>query len=328
MSQVPDVIEPIEKALRAQMENRPFVHRMSAAGRCVRARFYHAQGIEPTDEATMKSLVAIARGEDIEQLALALLREGGAPIHGEQSELVIEHGGIRITGHPDALWAKTGGLDVKGTNASGWGWVKQHGPHSGYVDQCQMYMHATKRKWWVILYVNRDGYPADDFPFMGWVVLYDKVHAQEAFERYAVVEQAMAEGKAPPRPYSRRKEFPCAFCAWGTHCWGEYLEEFDQRPADEQVVEDPDLDAIARQYREAKDEEKEVAKRVTELRDALLAGMERYGAKKLVPGDMRISVWTQRRANLQRELIPEDILQLATKESVSEQLRVSPLKKD
>jgi hypothetical protein len=318
-----DVNEYIHKALKEKGVGHKFKHRMSSAGRCVRARYYHGAGVPVSDEREWRSLLALARGQDMEDLALDLLRAGGAPIHSEQLELTSVHPVVGpITGHPDALWGDDGGLDVKGTNASGWGWIKTHGPHRDNVDQCLMYMGATGRKWWVLLYVNRDGYPRDEFPFQPHVVLWDHEAYQDALARFVAVKLAMDAGEAPPRPFAKPKEFPCSFCDWGKHCWGEYVEAYKDRTDEEVEIGDSHLEAVGVQYRILQDDAKEIEKKLKPLRAEIGVAMEAARAKKARAGVAHFSCYTVERASRDFSLLDEETLKAITTTSTSEQLRV------
>lgn len=317
-----DPVEHINVALKRRGVSHDFKHRMSAAGRCVRARYYHGHGIEPTNEAEWRSLLAMARGQDIEDMAIALLKEGGAPIHGEQIELVIKYNDMKITGHPDGLWGEDGGIDIKGTNSSGWGWIKNNGAHDAYIDQCQMYMHSTGRKWWIILYVNRDGYPRDEFPFMPFIVFYDEDLFKQAIERYCEVEGALQAGKAPPRPYARPKEFPCSFCAWADHCWGEYVESYSNRESDEVELDNKKVELLGIEHEDLKRQIKDLEARLKPVRDEIGKVMEKEGLKKARAGKVKLSMWTQNRPTRNWDLLPEETLNAITETVTVEQLRV------
>jgi hypothetical protein len=327
-----DVNEYIYAALREKGVSHVFKHRMSSAGRCVRAQFYHATDVPASNEREWRSLLALARGQDMEDLALELLRLGGAPIHGEQSELSIEHPLLPtpITGHPDCLWGEDGGLDVKGTNSSGWGWIKGHGAHESNIDQCQMYMHSTERKWWVLLYVNRDGYPRDEFPFMPIVVLYDPDAYEAALSRFVTVEQARQSGKAPPRPYAKPKEFPCSFCDWADHCWGEFVDDYEKRGSDEVDLSGRDLvlEMAGLRHVDITAQIKALEAELKPVRAEIGRALEQHGVKKARCGQVAFSSWLQERVSRNWKLLDEETLQGITTVNKSEQLRVKKVEDD
>ena len=126
-----DIVAHVEKGLRLSQDTKQwkFKHRLSATGRCVRARVYHARKVPHSNESDSKSLLAMARGDDIEKLAIELLVASREPYHSFQKKVTVYVPGLgAVPGHVDCLYGDDTVVDVKGINASGW-WYVNHGRH-------------------------------------------------------------------------------------------------------------------------------------------------------------------------------------------------------
>ena len=215
---------------------------------------------------------------------------------------------------------------MKGVNSSGWGRVKTHGPHEAYVEQCNMYMRATKRNKWYILYVNRDGYPREDFPFMVCEINYDADMADAAARRFLEVEMGL-HGMLPPRPYASKNEFPCLYCDYRDRCFDDAIENVKERSKDKVEVEDEGLAAVASIYDSLKEDEKDLSEALKDSRAKIMAGMELQDLAKAVVtskahGSWDVGVNVRKTKRLNKDLIPEEILHDATEETEYEVLTV------
>ena len=139
---------------------------------------------------------------------------------------------------------------------------------------------------------------------------------QSAIDKFNEVMARIAERKLPKRQYGM-DDWHCKYCGWYGECWKNYEQEFNDLPVD--VVLDDGIAEKCKRYKELGEAEKEKK----ELSKELKALMVEKEARKARAGEYIISRSLQKRKDLDKELIPADVLVQAEKESMFEKLTVS-----
>jgi hypothetical protein len=143
-------------------------------------------------------------------------------------------------------------------------------------------------------------------------------------KRFESIEDYADRRALPKRDYEL-SDWQCEWCGWGAKCWDGYEEEFAELQTGV-ILDNKEIETLCRYY-------KETAASVTDLgkeKDKLKAAIKKILADKDVregrAGEYAIKLLLQKRAGLNKDLIPADILDKATKYSLSEVLRINKIK--
>jgi len=225
------MITNIYKALEARnaAKDKSEALRMSSLGeKCTRKLWYRQHKPETAEPLAGNVLMTFLHGDTIEREVLALLREGGSKVEGEQDELDL----FGVKGHRDAI---IDGLlvDVKTANSRGMEKFKQHRLESddpfGYMDQLSAYHEASKEDPRVtnkteaaFLVVDKE---------LGHVVLDKYTIKPKPWESIiAKTRQLLGKAEPPPRAYTDEPDgksgnrvipLPCRYCQFKQECWKE-----------------------------------------------------------------------------------------------------------
>lgn len=144
---------------------------------------------------------------------------------------------------------------------------------------------------------------------------------------HARVEEARNTGVLPDRPYDF-DDWHCEWCPRQNACWDTYPDEIAARAELKGALKDDDplLEQLLR-MRLLRDTSSDLDKEQKELRSMIVAEMEARDIKKGIGGGYRFTLTGTKRPSLDKSLIPEDILLAATRYSVSDTLRIDPIKK-
>lgn len=242
------------------------VYRASALGGCVKglaaARMGYEEVAPPQKQQDVFDEGHLHEGAVLEKFEKdgwqivegSLQREVVVPVTGKL--FVVGHVDAEMFGPIDEYFATTSVVDVKSQSQNAWDDFERNGWESGFFPkykwQFSSYMIATGLPGMLIRKNRNTGEVKHEFieePFYSLTEIRVRVMQVEA----------IAKQGALPGPCDYRT-FPCGYF---------YLHE------DEPVVvlEDDQLDVLARQYEEAKDEEKQARGRKEDTRKALRAGM-------------------------------------------------------
>lgn len=116
-----------------------------------------------------------------------------------------------------------------------------------YYDQVQMYLHASGKKWALILIKNRNsaGPEKGAMPFLEFVILPDPERIQQVRNGLLATAKFINEKEAPPRPFLKEST-NCSYCRHKYTCWGEDFGKKAEAPVldTEQAVEAPDKEIL------------------------------------------------------------------------------------
>ncbi|MFA5153374.1 MAG: hypothetical protein WC554_12495 [Clostridia bacterium] len=116
-----------------------------------------------------------------------------------------------------------------------------------YYDQVQMYLHASGKKWALILIKNRNsaGPEKGAMPFLEFVILPDPERIQQIRDGLLATAKFINGKEAPPRPFLKEST-NCSYCRHKYTCWGADFGKKAEVPMldTEQAVEAPDKEIL------------------------------------------------------------------------------------
>jgi hypothetical protein len=223
------ILAAIDAGLAAQEDKRrEYLGASQIGDDCQRRIQYDLLGA-PGDPFDPRTRRIFARGHIVEELVAKWLRQGGFELsthtpHGQQHGFSTAGG--RFRGHIDGvLMAGPGGLEYpalwenKALGAKSWADVQRRGVAASkpiYADQMAIYQ----------AYLNLPA-PAlftavncDTMEIHAELVPFDAARAQKASDRAVHILRATDAGDLLPRVADKPDGFPCSFCRYRTHCWG------------------------------------------------------------------------------------------------------------
>jgi hypothetical protein len=129
----------------------------------------------------------------------------------------------------------------------------------------------------------------------------------------------------PERPYIEPEEFPCGYCGWKNHCWADYKNEILNRKNAVQL--DPAIIDLVVAYKATGVERIIVEKKEKDLKQQIKQAMIDKAANTGIAGPWLVNLTQDTTSRIDKKLIPFDILQLATKETACEKIKIEKLNK-
>jgi hypothetical protein len=179
-----------------------------------------------------------------EELSADWIRQmPGYSITDQQREVTVDG----LTGHIDGV-LHTPGIpylwEHKAVNHFTWGMFARGGDEPiGYFTQCAFYMKGLGLEDAILLIKNKNTAQYLDYCLfydvesdvldvynkevsgesdLQWITLTYPNILRDAMSKFAMVDQHVANGSLPARPFPLGTNFPCGYCTWEDACWSEY----------------------------------------------------------------------------------------------------------
>lgn len=220
------VADQINQVLRKRNEiGRPSKQkwRGSLLGGCIRAHWYSANGVPPSEPFTDDTLRVFAMGNAVGNFLVDALTEA----YGDriQFEVPVESEKENFSGNIDALLQLEDGLAVlEFKSIKHGGFVRLNGAKPEHATQVASYARIIQEEYnsvgldamfveaWVI-YVDKDNYDIVEFQV-------DVERWGKRAERVLKALNAYGD-RIPPRfPDADKRKWPCGWCNWRTKCLG------------------------------------------------------------------------------------------------------------
>lgn len=220
------VVDQVSQVLRQRSEiGRPSARkwRGSLLGGCIRAHWYSANGVPPSEPFTDDTLRVFAMGNAVGNFLVDALTEA----YGDriQFEVPVVSDEEDFSGNVDALLQLEDGLAVlEFKSIKHGGFVRLNGPKPEHATQVASYARLFQRDYeaagldaffveaWVI-YVDKDNYDMLEFQV-------DVERWGRRAERVLKVLNSYGD-RIPPRfPDADKRKWPCGWCNWRTKCLG------------------------------------------------------------------------------------------------------------
>ena len=220
------VADQINQVLRKRNEiGRPSKQkwRGSLLGGCIRAHWYSANGVPPSEPFTDDTLRVFAMGNAVGNFLVDALTEA----YGDriQFEVPVESEKENFSGNIDALLQLEDGIAVlEFKSIKHGGFVRLNGPKPEHATQVASYARILQDEYnsvgldamfveaWVI-YVDKDNYDIVEFHV-------DVERWGKRAERVLKALNAYGD-RIPPRfPDADKRKWPCGWCNWRTKCLG------------------------------------------------------------------------------------------------------------
>lgn len=240
-------------------------HWPSDAAKCLRALVYQWRGEQPRTREG-RFFFILSDGEAHHKLITQQLEEAGVQV--TMKEAPLRDPKLNISGKLDALIKfndKYYVLEIKSINRYGFDEIIRDGPKEDHVIQLQLYLHFVQNlfkidaKSGILLYKNKDTSSFYDFQ-----VDYNEMVVRDFFEKLKIVEENIAKGTLPDRPYERT-DWHCQYCDYKETCWlGVSADSIAQITDEELVRLVGDLIYTKSQRKEFELKEDELVKQVKE----------------------------------------------------------------
>jgi len=137
---------------------------------------------------------------------------------------------------------------------------------------------------------------------------------KQVIDLHQVVEEHRQKGEDsfPDRPYEA-SDWHCRFCRYSDTCWGGYAEEFSGYKAVEEVPDTDELCGLLANLDEVKSKEKLMKSESSDLRARIIARISSLGIKSGKCGDVKFTMKSFNKKTVDNSLIPEAVLEKATK---------------
>jgi hypothetical protein len=220
------VADQITKVLRDRAEvGRPSKRkwRGSLLGGCVRAHWYSANGVPPSEPFTDDTLKVFAMGNAVGDFLVSALTEA----YGDRIkfEVPVESEEENFSGNIDALLEVDGGIAVlEFKSIKHGGFVRLNGAKPEHATQVASYARIIQEDY------NRVGLEA--MVIEAWVIYVDKdnysiLEYEVDVERWGTRAKRVLNvlnsygDRVPPRlPGADKRKWPCGWCNWRTKCLG------------------------------------------------------------------------------------------------------------
>jgi len=134
------------------------------------------------------------------------------------------------------------------------------------------------------------------------------ISLHEVVEEY----RGKSEDEFPARPYESN-DWHCRFCRYSDECWSGYVEEFSSYSEEKEIPETDELYSMLDDLDKIKSEERVLKSNARDLRGRILSRIADLEIKSGKCGDMKFSLRSFNKKTVDNSLIPESILEAATK---------------
>jgi len=354
--------ELIPKLAGMEQKEQGYRHRCSGATygeKCIRQQVYHALGIEP-EPFPDRAMLIFDDSSWHETLTSDWIQKSIYKLHSEQMKVTpFNINGIPVTGSIDGILTDPEGKDIlyehKAINHFTFTSYEEGNllPYD-YVTQCTLYIVGIK-KITDILYPgllliknkNTARYieyhiEYDDQEDIAKVKLYTMVYdnnelgslkevteffmadvVAKARNRFENIDTYVKEKKLPKRQYSV-DNWHCQYCRWAGVCYKNYEVELDERK--EITIKDKEITDKVYKYREILDKMTECEKEKELLKKELSDYMRNKEASVGVVNEYIVRLDIKEKSNLNKSLLPQDLIIQCTKKTKYESLSVTKFK--
>ena len=331
----------------------PYYPRPSYAGpeRCLRAICYEAQGYPKKLSDRFYAILDDSSWH--EELTLDILRKSSFRLHSEQ--MVVECGEVihkgspfKIKGRVDGILTDISGVDRllehKAINHFSFERYSQDEVPLDYLAQMTFYFVGLSKvnpeiREGILLMKNKNTSQYLEY-FVDYDLEKDILRVLEvirsdgmrrggrefsglyrnSIERFLEVERHRAEKTLPPRQYDPG-DWHCSYCSFEELCDAAYAEEFSVLSEGNGFgkIEEP-----VRRYNELSSLKRETEREIEELKMVIKEMMKAEGLRKANVDGFTVSLSLQKRRNLDKSLIPVEVLKKAEKEELIEVLYIKP----
>lgn len=220
------VVKQVDEVLAARnLIGRPSKRkwRGSLLGGCIRAQWYAANGVPPTEPFTPETLRVFAMGNAVGDFLQNILKEK----YGDriQFEVPVESEANDFSGNIDGLLELEDDcyavLEFKSIKSAGFRRLSEPKPeHATQVASYARFLgeaysdrgiDAYLEAW--VIYVCKDNYDLVEFPV-------DVAHWGDRAQRVLNVLNYYGDRKPPRFPDAARRKWPCGWCNWKAECLG------------------------------------------------------------------------------------------------------------
>ena len=348
---IADILHKI--AAMDQEDEKPYYPRPSLAGpdRCIRQLVYWGMGIEgkPFPGRTMH---IFDDGNWHEELVANWIRKSAYQLHSEQMKVNVgEKYGIHLEGSIDGIITDITGKDIHWENKAinhftfqkYWaGEIPQD-----HISQTCLYNLGLKQDnpdidTSILLIKNKN-----TSQYLEYIILYGKgdnaiiverTNSQgekiemglvipsitdDAFQKFCKVGYYIEEKTLPKRQYDI-DNWHCDYCGWNQVCWGDYEKEFQELKTDEMLPNE--VADMVRYSKELAGHRLDMEKEEKELKGKIKDTMKDAGIREGRAGEYLCALKLQKRENLDKSLIPLNVIASATRVSQFEQLNIRKIK--
>ena len=346
----------IKVAGMEKKERGEYCPRPSLAGpeRCIRQMVYWASGVHEDKAISDRFMMAIDDSAFHELLTADWLSKSAYSLHSSQMEVMTRVGMGHIDGIITDMLLVDRLYEHKAINHFAFdSYWKEKAYPLDYFTQCALYVESLRADLplldeAVLLIKNKNTAQYIDY------VLHcenDTIHIREiehssgkikkgdpyiatfrnllsdAEAKFREVEKHKNEKSLPDRPFDM-DDWRCLYCSWGRTCWDSFSKEYDA--LQEQIVLDEEVATIAKYYLETRFHIKEMNRQVRDMQNEsqllqkkILAIMKDKKTKNAKAGDYRIMTEMREKRVIDKEKIPEDILQKATRVTTYLSMRIT-----
>lgn len=348
-----DAILPEMAREEKAKEDEHFIYRprVSNSGSCPRALTYAAKGFEPRphsgrmallfedgnvhEEVTINWLKKTDYRVSYNQLGLDIAEIPGAP-EGEwhcefckrDIPLSTLHGhidGLILTDEVSLLF------EHKGLGQFAFDNLNNEAP-VGYIGQCCCYIHGLCNMGMdvteaVLIVKNKntseyrqvnvsyDSETDQAVAYNTWsgVTTYHYDVIKSVVDLHSTVEEfRFKEGDLPDRPYEA-SDWHCKFCRFKDTCWDEYPEEYQAYAEEEEISEEDELYQLVDKLDLVKAEERVLKAQAKDLRSQVFSRLSELEVKSGKCGNVKFFLKSFNKKSVDNSLIPESVLEKATK---------------
>jgi CRISPR-associated protein Cas4 len=211
-------------------------HWPSDVAKCLRALVYQWRG-EKAMPTNPRLFFVFADGDMHHKTIVQQLKDAGVEI--TMQEAPLRDPKLNISGKLDALIKLNGHyyvLEIKSINRWGFDEITRDGPKEEHVIQLQLYLYFVQNifkietKSGILLYKNKDTSSFYDFE-----IPFDEKVVQDFFGRLKLVEEHLAKGSLPDRPYEKT-DWHCNYCDYREVCWTGIADKQITEITDEELV--------------------------------------------------------------------------------------------
>jgi len=203
-------------------------------------------------------------------------------------------------------------LEIKTTNEFTFQEIARTGLISQtYYDQVQMYLHASHKKFAIVLIKNRNsnGPEKGKMPYLEFVILPDVERQEQIRAGLKTVAECINNKILPPRPFLRNST-KCSYCRHKFTCWGEEMKEEAPVLETDDVVEAPSQEILEGAIRLCNDLGKQIKDLETQYDEAKVIVERYFKATKqteLSVGKLKATYITTNRGYLDKGFLSENL---------------------
>jgi hypothetical protein len=153
---------------------------------------------------------------------------------------------------------------------------------------------------------------------------YKLEHITESAIQKFINVQGYIDNKTLPKRQYGIDSWRCEYCGWYQECWKNYQEEFEALST-RGMLPNEAADAV-RYYKELAAQETDIKKEKEKMKEIVKLAMKEIEAREAAAGEYICKLSLGEREQIDRALIPYDILEQATTRSIVERFTVAKVK--